>query len=226
LGSPAYLTSKMSSTLVSSLITGTPVVADAAMLGAYTFLGREDVFFMNKGEDEVDVMLRVRPHRAWGLPRRSPCPLPPRSLPVAPPARRLLGQPPHTLSPLAAPSSQVLRKSPAEIYAVHRRVAALAASLNNRTASLLRGGWLPGAAAVVARHEELGLPVAPALRRAASREAAAAAAARAGEPAEAGAPKAAGAALRELAEQQAGGQRAKPGARRKAKARPKAEAQP
>jgi hypothetical protein len=71
LGSPAYLRSKMSSTLVSSLITGTPVVADEAMLKAYSFLHRGDVFLMEPGEDEVDAMLRVR-GGAWGLGRAGP----------------------------------------------------------------------------------------------------------------------------------------------------------
>jgi hypothetical protein len=59
LGSPAYLDAKMSSTIVTSLMTGVPVVADESFLKAYTFLAREDVFLMKKGEDEVDAMLRV-----------------------------------------------------------------------------------------------------------------------------------------------------------------------
>jgi hypothetical protein len=50
----------MSSTVVSSLTTGVPVIADEAVLRAYSFLGHEDVFLMHKGEDEVDAMLRVR----------------------------------------------------------------------------------------------------------------------------------------------------------------------
>lgn len=60
LGSQIYVTAKMSSTIVSSLMTGVPVVADEAVLKAYTFLGRDDVFLMHAGEDEVDAMLRVR----------------------------------------------------------------------------------------------------------------------------------------------------------------------
>lgn len=59
LGSPVYLTSKMSSTMVSSLMTGVPVIADEAVLKAYTFLTHDDVFLMRHGEDEVDAMLRV-----------------------------------------------------------------------------------------------------------------------------------------------------------------------
>lgn len=64
LGSPVYLTEKMSSSVVSSLTTGVPVIADDAVLGAYTFLNRGAVFRMAPGEDEADVMLRVRRGRA------------------------------------------------------------------------------------------------------------------------------------------------------------------
>jgi hypothetical protein len=60
----------MSSTVVSSLTTGVPVVADEAVLGAYTFLPREAVLEMRKGEDEVDAMIRVGVReeggRRWG----------------------------------------------------------------------------------------------------------------------------------------------------------------
>jgi hypothetical protein len=60
LGSPQYMTRKISSTLVSALVSGVPVVADDATLAAYTFLKREHVFYMAPGEDEMAVMLRVR----------------------------------------------------------------------------------------------------------------------------------------------------------------------
>jgi len=56
----------MSSTVLTSLMTGAPVIADDAVLRAYTFLTREDVFLMREGEDEVDVMLRVRAGRGAG----------------------------------------------------------------------------------------------------------------------------------------------------------------
>ncbi|GBF95428.1 hypothetical protein Rsub_08390 [Raphidocelis subcapitata] len=115
LGSSAYVTSKMSSTLVSSLITGTPVVADDALLAAYTedFLPRDAAFVMRPGEDEVDAMLRV------------------------------------------------LRKSPAEIYRVHRRVREHAAALNARTAQLLTSRWMPLQSEVANRHAALHVPYAP-----------------------------------------------------------------
>lgn len=54
------MTRKISSTLVSALVSGVPVVADDATLAAYTFLKREHVFYMAPGEDEMAVMLRVR----------------------------------------------------------------------------------------------------------------------------------------------------------------------
>ncbi|KAI8468518.1 MAG: hypothetical protein J3K34DRAFT_477893 [Monoraphidium minutum] len=59
LGSPAYLASKMSSTVVSALTAGVPVVADAAALRAYSFLPRDAVFLMAPGEDEAGAMMRV-----------------------------------------------------------------------------------------------------------------------------------------------------------------------
>lgn len=59
LGSPAYLTSKMSSTVVSSLTAGVPIIADEAVLKAYSFLNHDEVFLMRPGEDEVDAMMRV-----------------------------------------------------------------------------------------------------------------------------------------------------------------------
>lgn len=73
LGSPQYMTRKISSTLVSALVSGVPVVADDATLAAYTFLKREHVFYMAPGEDEMAVMLRVRgpggPEGGGGLGR-------------------------------------------------------------------------------------------------------------------------------------------------------------
>jgi hypothetical protein len=57
--SPAYRTTKLSSTILTSLMTATPVIADTAVLESYGFLTREDVFLMEEGEDEVDAMMRV-----------------------------------------------------------------------------------------------------------------------------------------------------------------------
>ncbi len=59
LGAKFYLQYKISSTTVSSLMTGVPIIADAATLKAYTYLTPEHVFLMHPGEDEVDIMLRV-----------------------------------------------------------------------------------------------------------------------------------------------------------------------
>lgn len=59
LGSKHYLIQKMSSTVVSSLMTATPVIADQAVLDSYTFLKPEHVFTMQPGETEMDVMQRV-----------------------------------------------------------------------------------------------------------------------------------------------------------------------
>jgi hypothetical protein len=47
------------STLVCSLMTGVPIIADNATLGAYTYLHPDHVFLRNPGQDEVDVMLQV-----------------------------------------------------------------------------------------------------------------------------------------------------------------------
>lgn len=59
LGSNNYLLQKMSSTVVSSLMTGTPIIADAQVLKSYTFLKPEHVHLMGPGETEMDVMQRV-----------------------------------------------------------------------------------------------------------------------------------------------------------------------
>jgi hypothetical protein len=63
LGSNNYLLQKMSSTVVSSLMTGTPIIADAKVLKSYTFLKPEHVHLMGPGETEMDVMQRVRAAR-------------------------------------------------------------------------------------------------------------------------------------------------------------------
>lgn len=59
LGNKNYLIQKMSSTVVSSLMTATPIIADQAVLDSYTFLKPEHVFLMEKGETEMHVMQRV-----------------------------------------------------------------------------------------------------------------------------------------------------------------------
>ncbi|KXZ51932.1 hypothetical protein GPECTOR_11g58 [Gonium pectorale] len=64
LGSSKYYTDKFSSTILSSLIAGTPVVADARFLAAYRFFTPETVYVQGEGEQEVDVMLRLLRTRA------------------------------------------------------------------------------------------------------------------------------------------------------------------
>lgn len=59
LGSKNYLLQKMSSTIVSSLMTGVPIIADEQVLASYTFLKPEFVWLMRANETEMDVMQRV-----------------------------------------------------------------------------------------------------------------------------------------------------------------------
>lgn len=59
LASNNYLVQKMSSTVVSSLMTGTPIIADETVLKSYTFLKPEHVHLMGQAETEMDVMQRV-----------------------------------------------------------------------------------------------------------------------------------------------------------------------
>ncbi|KAF6265877.1 hypothetical protein COO60DRAFT_767541 [Scenedesmus sp. NREL 46B-D3] len=73
LGSNNYLLQKMSSTVVSSLMTGTPIIADAKVLKSYTFLKPEHVHLMGPGETEMDVMqrvLRMSPQEVFGVRQR------------------------------------------------------------------------------------------------------------------------------------------------------------
>lgn len=59
LGNINYLVQKMSSTVVSSLMTGVPIIADSTVLASYTFLKPEHIFLMGPHETEMDVMQRV-----------------------------------------------------------------------------------------------------------------------------------------------------------------------
>ncbi|KAG7403860.1 hypothetical protein Forpe1208_v016346 [Fusarium oxysporum f. sp. rapae] len=54
-----YVESKASSTIAASLIVGSPLIADDALLNAYRFLRRDDVYYREKGEDEIDVVERI-----------------------------------------------------------------------------------------------------------------------------------------------------------------------
>ncbi|KAG2482313.1 hypothetical protein HYH03_018755 [Edaphochlamys debaryana] len=58
-GTKQYYTMRCSSNVLASLTTCVPLVADDALLGAYTFLQKEHVFYQAPGETEMDVMLRV-----------------------------------------------------------------------------------------------------------------------------------------------------------------------
>lgn len=60
LGNINYLVQKMSSTVVTSLMTGVPIIADSQVLASYTFLTPEHVFLIGPNETEMDVMQRVR----------------------------------------------------------------------------------------------------------------------------------------------------------------------
>lgn len=54
-----YVESKASSTIPASLIVGSPLIADDDLLNAYRFLSRDDVYYREKGEDEIDVVKRI-----------------------------------------------------------------------------------------------------------------------------------------------------------------------
>ncbi|RYC77020.1 hypothetical protein BFJ63_vAg20105 [Fusarium oxysporum f. sp. narcissi] len=54
-----YVESKASSTITASLIVGSPLIADDALLNAYRFLRRDDVYYRERGEDEIDVVERI-----------------------------------------------------------------------------------------------------------------------------------------------------------------------
>lgn len=54
-----YVESKASSTIPASLIAGSPLIADDDLLNAYRFLTKEDVYYREKGEDEIDVVERI-----------------------------------------------------------------------------------------------------------------------------------------------------------------------
>ncbi|KAG2497193.1 hypothetical protein HYH03_004782 [Edaphochlamys debaryana] len=54
-----YLTTRLSSTVLASLTTGTPLVATRQLLTVYSFLREEHVFVQEDGEGEVDAMIRA-----------------------------------------------------------------------------------------------------------------------------------------------------------------------
>lgn len=59
LASDKYYNGKFSSTIVTSLTAGTPVIADDRFLAAYRMFTNASVYYQAPGEQEVDVMLRV-----------------------------------------------------------------------------------------------------------------------------------------------------------------------
>ncbi|GIL80479.1 hypothetical protein Vretifemale_9679 [Volvox reticuliferus] len=58
-GSSRYHTHKFSSSIISSLISGTPLIASRRLLAAYSMLDERSVFVQEEEEQELDVMLRV-----------------------------------------------------------------------------------------------------------------------------------------------------------------------
>jgi hypothetical protein len=59
LASPLYYRSKFSSTVLTSFITGVPIIADAAFMGAYTMIEHDAVYYQEIGSNELDVMFNV-----------------------------------------------------------------------------------------------------------------------------------------------------------------------
>ncbi|KAG1678796.1 hypothetical protein FOA52_012836 [Chlamydomonas sp. UWO 241] len=58
-GMPVYLESRISSTITASLLTGTPLIADAQLMKVYSFLAPEHVFMKQSGENDVAAMYRI-----------------------------------------------------------------------------------------------------------------------------------------------------------------------
>ncbi|KAF6265350.1 hypothetical protein COO60DRAFT_1041000 [Scenedesmus sp. NREL 46B-D3] len=59
LSNPAYYTSKLTSAVITSLMTGVPVIADAAFLSAYSMMEPAAVFQQQPSESELDAMYRA-----------------------------------------------------------------------------------------------------------------------------------------------------------------------
>jgi hypothetical protein len=59
LANQRYFTNKFSSTIITSLSTGTPVIASKRLLEAYSFLSKDSVFSQGDDEEEIDVMLKI-----------------------------------------------------------------------------------------------------------------------------------------------------------------------
>lgn len=142
LGNVNYLVQKMSSTVVSSLMTGVPIIADSQVLASYTFLKPEHVFLIGSQETEMDVMQRVSGVKTATVTRAS-----------STTAARLLAveacatclQQDHADSHRQLPDAvhllllpQVVRMSPAEVFAVRQNVLDLQQLLNRRAFAVLQ----------------------------------------------------------------------------------------
>lgn len=57
--SDIYLKYKISSSIVTSVITGVPLIADAQLLEAYSFFKKEHVYYKAEGQSDADAMLAV-----------------------------------------------------------------------------------------------------------------------------------------------------------------------
>jgi len=68
LANPQYYKSKFSSTVLTSMITGVPIIADKAFMEAYTFMDRAAVYYQDEKATELDVMFKVvrsDPQEMW-----------------------------------------------------------------------------------------------------------------------------------------------------------------
>ncbi|KAG2491250.1 hypothetical protein HYH03_010457 [Edaphochlamys debaryana] len=58
-GMPVYYESRISSTILASLVTCVPLIAEQKLLDVYTFMSEKHVFLRQPGEDEAAAMVRV-----------------------------------------------------------------------------------------------------------------------------------------------------------------------
>ncbi|GAX80206.1 hypothetical protein CEUSTIGMA_g7644.t1 [Chlamydomonas eustigma] len=57
--SPSYYSTRFSSTIITSLSTGTPVIASKRLLSAYSFLNTNSTFIQGDEEEEIHAMIRI-----------------------------------------------------------------------------------------------------------------------------------------------------------------------
>ncbi|GFR41928.1 hypothetical protein Agub_g2721, partial [Astrephomene gubernaculifera] len=76
-GMPVYFESRISSTVLASLVTCVPLLAEQRLLDTYTFLSPRHVFLRLPGEDELSAMQRLQalPEEQLLAPRRALCEL-------------------------------------------------------------------------------------------------------------------------------------------------------